>query len=213
MRKTVIIKFALLLTTALTGGCTVFPNPEPPRVMEIAVSEPARRSDQRFEEALRVDTPFASAPFNSSRILAKPNRWEFRAYENVRWRDTATVVVRDALVEGLRDSAGFASVITDSSAAPAELTLISELSAFHTENPESEPRAIIELHAQLIRNRSRASLCNHSFSIMEPAAGTGIEQVVEAFGVAGNRLSDQVTAWVTACDLSSRPEKDHPTQP
>ncbi|MBC7182228.1 MAG: membrane integrity-associated transporter subunit PqiC [Marinobacter sp.] len=213
MKITAIAHVAVVLTIAFVSGCTVFPDHEPPRVMEIAVPGPAQVTDQRFSQALRVDTPYASDPFNSSRILAKPNRWEFRAYPSVRWRDTMPVLVRDTLVGTLRSSGAFGGVITDTSPAPAELTLISELSAFHTENLEGETaRVVIELHAQLLENRSRTSLCKQSFRIVEPAAGSGIEQAVEAFGAAGNRLSDQIIDWVTGCGLPSRQEKDQPRQ-
>lgn len=214
MKITAIAHVAVVLTITLAAGCTVFPSQEPPRVMEIAVSEPAHQADRRFGEALRVDTPYASDPFNSSRILAKPNRREFRAYPSARWRDLMPILVRDTLVGALRSSGAFAGVVTDTSPAPAELTLISELSAFHIENTEGvAPRAVIELHALLLENRSRSSLCRQSFRIVEPVSDSGIEQAVEAFGAAGNRLSDEVIEWVTACDLPSWQEKDQPTKP
>jgi len=208
-----IVNLALLLGIGLAGGCTVFPTPEPPRVMDMAAPETISKADQRFPESLRVDTPYASKPFNSTRILAKPAPWEFRSYEGVRWRDTVPVVVRDTLVSTLRQSEAFASVISETSPAEAELTLISELSAFHVENPESTPRIVIELHVQLIHNRSRASLCSNNFRIAEPAPGPAIEQIIEAFGAAGNTLSDRVILWATACDLPSHPERDQPRQP
>lgn len=214
MKIMAIAHVAVVLAIALVTGCTVFPSQDPPRVMEIAVSEPARQADQRFGETVRIDTPYASDPFNSSRILAKPNSWEFRAYPSVRWRDLMPILVRDTLVGALRSSGAFAGVITDTSPAPAELTLISELTAFHIENTEgTAPRAVIELHALLLENGSRRSLCRRSFRIVEPASGPGIEQAVEAFGAAGNRLSDEVIEWVTGCGLPSRREKDQPTQP
>tara|TARA_B100000519_G_scaffold202933_1_gene223087 strand:+ start:2913 stop:3200 length:288 start_codon:yes stop_codon:yes gene_type:complete len=83
----------LLLGAAVAGGCTVFPNPEPPRVMDLAVVQTAPAAEQRIQASLRVDTPYASEPFNGSLILAKPTPQEFRAYEGTRWRDTAPVVV------------------------------------------------------------------------------------------------------------------------
>lgn len=206
----------LLLGAAVASGCTVFPNPEPPRVMDLAV-QTVPAAEQRVQASLRVDTPYASEPFNGSLILAKPTPQEFRAYEGTRWRDTAPVVVRDTLVSSLRQSGAYTNVITDTNPAQAELTLVTELSAFHSETPESGPQVVIELHLQMIHNRSRASLCTRTERVVEPASGTSVDQIVEAFGTAGSDLAARVIEWATRCDYPSQlrpsPETDPPRQP
>ena len=207
----------LLLGAALASGCTVFPNPEPPRVMDLAVVQTAPAAEQRIQASLRVDTPYASEPFNGSLILAKPTPQEFRAYEGTRWRDTAPVVVRDTLVNSLRQSGAYTNVITDTNPAQAELTLVTELSAFHSETPESGPQVVIELHLQMIHNRSRARLCTRSVRVVAPASGTSVDQIVEAFGTAGSNLAARVIEWATTCDYPSdlrpSPGIDPPKQP
>lgn len=208
---------ALLLGAAVASGCTVFPNPEPPRVMDLALVQATPAAKQPVQASLRVDTPYASAPFNGSLILAKPTPQEFRAYEGTRWRDTAPVVVRDTLVGSLRQSGAYTNVITDTNPAQAELTLVTELSAFHSETPESGPQVVIELHLQMIHNRSRASLCTRTVRIVEPATDTSVDQIVEAFGTAGSDLAAMVIEWATECDYPPRlrlsPETDPPRQP
>lgn len=207
----------LLLGAAVASGCTVFPNPEPPRVMDLATARDVPDAGHTVSGTLRVDTPYASEPFNGSLILAKPTPQEFRAYEGTRWRDTAPVVVRDTLVSSLRQSGAYSNVITDTNPAQAELTLVTELSAFHSETPESGPQVVIELHLQMIHNRSRASLCTRTERVVEPASGTSVDQIVEAFGTAGSDLAARVIEWSTRCDYPSRlrpsPETDPPRQP
>lgn len=208
---------ALLLSVAFASGCTVFPNPEPPRVMDLAPAQAVPAAEQTVQASLRVDTPYASEPFNGSLILAKPTPREFRAYEGIRWRDTGPVVVRDTLVGSLRQSGAYANVITDTNPAQAELTLVTELSAFHSETPETGPEVVIELHLQMIHNRSRANLCTRTVRIVEPAAGTSVDQIVEAFGTAGSQLAAKVVDWATTCDYPPRlrpsPETDQTMQP
>lgn len=207
----------LLLGAAIASGCTVFPNPEPPRVMDLALLQAAPAAEQPVQASLRVDTPYASEPFNGSLILAKPTPQEFRAYEGTRWRDTAPVVVRDTLVSSLRQSGAYTNVITDTNPAQAELTLVTELSAFHSETPESGPQVVIELHLQMIHNRSRASLCTRTERVVEPASGTSVDQIVEAFGTAGSDLATRVIEWATRCDYPSplrpSPETDQTRRP
>jgi len=207
----------LLLGAAVASGCTVFPNPEPPRVMDLALVQQVPAAEQPVQASLRVDTPYASEPFNGSLILAKPTPQEFRAYEGTRWRDTAPVVLRDTLVSSLRQSGAYTNVITDTNPAQAELTLVTELSAFHSETPESGPQVVIELHLQMIHNRSRASLCTRTERVVETASGTSVDQIVEAFGTAGSNLAARVIAWATTCDYPPRlrpsPETGQPRQP
>ncbi|MBW0146099.1 ABC-type transport auxiliary lipoprotein family protein [Marinobacter arenosus] len=185
---------------ALLSGCTVFPTPEPPRVMDFSVPNPTFRAEETRPYSFRVDTPYASYPMSSNRILAKPTPWEFQVYDGVRWRDTVPVIVRDLLVKTIRASGGFENVISDTNPADADWTLVSELSAFHTENNPETVIAVIALHGQVINNRSRATLCSDSFRIEQPAEGPDIEAVVEAFSLAGERLSQTITEWAARCN-------------
>ncbi len=181
------------------AGCTVFPNPEPPRVMDFAAPSSEIRANQTRPLSLRVDTPYASDPLGTNRILAKPTPLEFQIYQAVRWRDTAPVIMRDLLVETLRDSQGFSSVISDTNPANADWTLVSELTAFHTEYQADDIQAVIELHGQLVDNQSRKTLCATSFKVQERSESVSIEQVVEAFSRAGQELSESVVRWAGEC--------------
>ncbi|WP_324123939.1 ABC-type transport auxiliary lipoprotein family protein [Marinobacter sp. F4218] len=194
-----------VLLTALVG-CTVFPTPEPPRVMDFAVPDPTFRAPETRPYSFRVDTPYASDPLSSNRILAKPTPWEFQVYDGVRWRDTVPVIVRDLLVKTIRASGGFENVISDTNPADADWTLVIELSAFHTENNAETVTAVIELHGQVIDNRSRATLCSDSFRIEQPAEGSDIEAVVKAFSQAGERLSQTITEWAARCNGAASQE-------
>lgn len=193
---------SLMMTVLLVtvAGCTVFPTPEPPRVMDFAVPDPTFEARKTRPYSFRVDTPYASDPLNSNRILAKPTPWEFQVYDQVRWRDTIPVIVRDLLVKTIRASHGFENVISDTNPADADWTLVSELSAFHTENDSETVTAVIELHGQVINNRSRITLCSDSFRIEQKVEGAEIEAVVEAFSRAGERLSKTITGWATGCN-------------
>ena len=197
LRRAALAANAMFLGTIT--GCTVFPNLEPPRVMDFAAPSSGIRADQSRAISLRVDTPYASDPLSTNRILAKPTPLEFQIYPAVRWRDTAPAIVRDLLVGTLRKSEGFSTVISDTNPADADWTLVSELTAFHTEYQEEDSNAVIELHGQLVDNQSRKTLCATSFKVQESLEGQAIEQVVKAFSQAGQKLSKSVVHWAGAC--------------
>ena len=197
LRRVVFVANAVFLGTIT--GCTVSPTLEAPRVMDFAAPFSDIRADQTRPLSLRVDTPYASDPLGTNRILAKPTPLEFEIYPAVRWRDTAPIIMRDLLAETLRDSQGFSSVISDTNPANADWTLVSELTAFHTEHKADDVEAVIELHGQLVDNQSRKTLCATSFKVQERSEGEAIEQVVEAFSRAGQELSESVVRWAGEC--------------
>ncbi|WP_083394601.1 ABC-type transport auxiliary lipoprotein family protein [Marinobacter sp. AC-23] len=204
MSKTAINNFRAAGTALFISGimtaCTVFPTPEAPRVMDFPVPQGLQTSAASQPQSLRVDTPFASEPFNSTRILAKPVPWEFRVYGGARWRDTTPVILRDMLVGAFRATASFHDVTTDTGPGNTDLSLATEITAFHTISQGDSTRVTIAIYGQLIDNRSREALCADSFIVSTPARDQTIDSIVQAFGGAGERLAKEVISWATACE-------------
>lgn len=189
-----------LVVSGVMTACTVFPSPEAPRVMDFPVPQGLQKSVTSLPQSLRVDTPFASEPFNSTRILAKPVPWEFRVYGGVRWRDTVPVILRDMLVGVFRATASFRDVIMDTGPGNTDLNLATEITAFHTVSQGDSTRVTIAIYGQLIDNRSRETLCSDNFIVSMPAGDKSIDSIVQAFGSAGERLAEEVIDWARACE-------------
>ncbi len=189
---------ALGLALALSG-CTVFPDREPPRVMDLALSDVAAATTSGYGRSLRVDTPLATEPFDSSRILTKPSPNEYQMYGKVRWRDTAPVLVRELIIGALRQERRFDGVISETSPAASDLTLTSDLYGFHSETRDGQVSVKITLYGQIIDNRSRTTLCTRNFEVSELAIAGDIDAVVGAFGAAGEELRRQVRNWLESC--------------
>lgn len=190
---------AILTLLASLAGCTVFPNGEPPRVMDIAVAEQPPARTPGFGKTLRVDTPHATEPFDSSRILTKPSPREFQVYGGVRWRDTAPVVVREVLIASLRDEGRFDGVTNESSPTASDLTLSTDLYGFHSETFGDQPRVVITLYGQLMDNRTRETLCTGNFAITRTVSARDVDAVVDAFGRGGEQLGQELRAWLSSC--------------
>lgn len=191
-----------LVISGSMAACTVFPVPEAPRVMDFPTPPKLNSSSASRSESLRIDTPMASDPYNSSRILAKPQPWEYRIYGGVRWRDTIPVLVRDMLAGAFRASASFQHVVMDPAPGSADLSLSTEINAFHAINQGDSTRVTVSVYGQLVNNRSQGILCSRSFTVSTPAEDKSIDAVVLAFGNAGEQLADELIAWATSCDKS-----------
>ena len=190
--------FALAGALALSA-CTVFPIPEAPRLMELA--PPAEREvfNTPRPAALRVDTPLASDPLDSTRVLVKPTPYEFQALPGARWRDSIPVVLRDYLIQEFRQSGSFTSVMTDTSPATAGLTLVTELTGFHAETRADGTTVVIHLHTELMENRSRKSLCVLDQREEALAASAKLDDLMSAFSLAASALSTDITRWSRDC--------------
>lgn len=199
-----VLGLALACSLAVTG-CTVFPQPEAPRVMDFPKPRNIETGNASKPQSLRIDTPSASEPYNSSRILAKPEPWEFRVYGGVRWRDTTPVILRDMLAGAFRASSTFSNVTLDTSPGNTDLTLATEVNAFHAISHGDSTRVTIAVYGQLINNRSRRTLCSNSFITSTPAGGPDIDSVVRAFGDAGKQLAKEIIQWAGQCE--TRPDQ------
>ncbi|WBU39567.1 MULTISPECIES: ABC-type transport auxiliary lipoprotein family protein [Marinobacter] len=199
-------RLAVYISAAtLTTACTVFPTPEPPRALDLApyASEPMRETPRPV--SLRIDTPLASDPLDSARVLLKPSLYEFQALPAVRWRDNIPVVVRDYLIQSFRYNGGFDNVITDTSPAFASHTLISELSAFHAENRQDQGVTVVmELHTEIMGNRTRRSLCSKSQRVEQRAESASVDALMEAFSESSRALAETTNRWAYACLAEAR---------
>ncbi|PXX91749.1 hypothetical protein DIT71_07740 [Marinobacter vulgaris] len=185
---------ATLAAISLTA-CTIFPDQPAHRIFQLpapAVQEPVADSVDR---TLRVSTPLAVAPIDSTRILVKPDANEIRAYEGSRWSNRAPVIVGNHLLESFRQDGRVATVVTGTSAVQSDFTLTGDLAGFQAEYQDGKPVIHLELNLQLIDERSRESVASKQFRTSHPATGEDIESVVAAFGKASNELARQVIDW------------------
>ncbi|MCG2581909.1 MAG: ABC-type transport auxiliary lipoprotein family protein [Marinobacter sp.] len=194
------VPLAAIAMMGMAPGCTVFPDHEPPRVMDIPTPGLSGQDDASpLDKTLRIDTPQATEPFDSSRILTKPAPHEYQIYGDVRWRDTAPVLVREMLIGALRQDGRFQGVVNETSPTGSDVTLISDLYGFHSQPGDTGVQVIVSLYAQLMDNRSRTTVCTKNFRVTTDAGGTDIDQVVKAFGHGSKELSQQLLGWLSEC--------------
>lgn len=201
--------------SVLMAGCTLLPDREAPRVMDLPVPQLENRAGAALGLTMQVDTPHATEPFGSSRILARPEPLEYKVYGGVRWRDTGPTLVRELMIGVLRQSGRFDAVINETSPAGSDLTLVSDLYGFHREPAGRGYQAVIRLYAQLLDNRSRETLCSRDFRIAAPAFSDTVEDVAMAFSAGGEALANLLLPWLEACITGANPasETDPARQP
>ncbi len=195
-------RFALLGLFSLLAACSVLPESETLRIflLPTAPVEP-QASEPTRQQALRINTPQASRILASQRIAVVPQGNEISAYGGARWSDAAPVLLRDRLIEAFQRDGRMPSVSNEDANLYADYSLHSDLRAFqsvYVDGKPVKPVVLITLDTRLVDRNTQHTLANRRFEVRQPASDTGIEQVVEAFGKASDRLSREVVDWTLA---------------
>ena len=192
-------RFALLGLFSLLSACSVLPEAETLRIflLPTAPVEP-QASETTRQQALRINTPQASRILASQRIAVVPQGNEISAYGGARWSDAAPVLLRDRLIEAFQRDGRMPSVSNEDANLYADYSLHSDLRAFQSVYVDGKPVVLITLDTRLVEVNTQHTLANRRFEVRQTASDTGIEQVVEAFGKASDRLSREVVDWTLA---------------
>lgn len=183
---------------ALVAACSVLPERSPVDIYRLPSALKPVPMPAGGRGTLRVAMPHTAYRLENPRIavIAEANR--ISTYAGARWADTPPVMMRDQLTEALRAGGGFENVTTSESNVQAELELDTELRDFHSEYRQGVPHAVIAMQAQLVAADSRQIVASRSFEIAEPADGTSVPFVVDAFGRAADALARQVADWAAS---------------
>lgn len=193
---------ALLALAVMLSACTLLPQSDPATLHLLPASSLDRADGPPLEARMRVDTPQASALLSGARILVMPEPNRLQAYAGARWSDRTPLLLRDRLVEGMRDR-GRLSAHDDNSPLGADVALVSDLRAFHSVYyqdvdqglEQGLPVAVIRLDVTLVEETQHRLLAERRFEAREPSSGTDVQQVVEAFGRAADALTREIAEW------------------
>ena len=182
----------------LLGSCSILPRSEAPNVYLLPATpvEPTTQQAVRYQ-SLRIVTPDAARPLDSTRIAVLPEGNIITSYQGARWSDSAPRLLRDRLLDAFRTDGRFAALSSDDAQLQADLELTGDLRAFQSEYVHGVPVVVIRYDAQLVQRRSQKIMAARRFDIRQPVAGKEVPQVVTAFGQATDQLAAQVISWVT----------------
>lgn len=195
---------ALLLIGSLSA-CSILPKTPAVAIYRLPASRlPAQTASTDW--TLRVNKPYSSQLLDSTRITVLPPGDQISAYQGVRWNDRAPLLLRDRLIDALRDDNRIRAVSSDDNRLQADLELDGDLRAFHSEYQDGRPTARILLEARLVRSGSLHILASRRFEVSQVASDASVPAVVNAFGLAGDQLAREVLEWtLTQGQTAQRP--------
>lgn len=190
---------ALLVT--LTGCASLLGNGGARERSTIYAPDPRIEADASWPRAdwqLTMSPPTAARMIDSFRIAVRPSPSEFQVYSGASWAKTPTDMLQDTLLRALEDSGRIPAVARQGAGITADYKLVMDLRRFESDYPDgvAVPLATIEANVKLIHNIDQTVAGSRTFFIAEPATGTEVPRVVDAFTVALGAISQEMVGWV-----------------
>lgn len=190
-------RLSLLLCTGLLGACSILPQSEPLDIYLLPAS-PLPAQAERVGWALRVGSPASNQLLDGTRIVVLPEAGRVNTYQGVRWSERTPQLLQGRLLDAFHDDGRVQALSSDAQRLLADLELVGDLRAFHSQYRDGHPEALIRLDVRLVDARDQRILASRRFSASQPAADTSVAAVVAAFGQAGDRLARELVDWTLA---------------
>jgi cholesterol transport system auxiliary component len=146
---------------------------------------------------LSLTTPLAARVIDSSRIAVSPAPGEMQVYRGASWAKTPTDMLQDALLRALEDSGRIPAVARQGAGISADYKLVIDLRRFEAEYAgNAVPSATIEFNAKLIHSHDQSIVGARTFAHAEPAEGTEIGVVVQAFSRSLEAVTGELAHWI-----------------
>lgn len=188
-----------MLLAAGVAGCSVLPKREPTQVFAPSTAPVVVGADwPTVAWSLLVAKPSASQQLDTERIAVRPGAGAVQVYDAASWSDPAPELVQTALLRGFEDSGRILAVARPGSGVHGDYALQSEVRSFTSVYEGGNPQAVVEIYARLVHAADGGVVAARRFREVEPAAGTEVPQVVDAFSRALDRTRDQMIGWTLA---------------
>ena len=189
---------AALSATMLTPACSVMGvlSGGPKRdVFELRAPGPAMACTRNRVAELVVETPKASGPLDTERILVRPGPLQIQYLPDADWGDSVPVMVQTLMVRKLAAYPVFSHVGRAPLGNAGDYALLSEINDFSAVIEGGGAIITLRLAAQIVDERSARITARRDFTAQAPVTSTATPALIEGFDLAGRQLFDQVGDW------------------
>ena len=189
---------AAALLAALAGCSSLVGGPvETPTIY---APEPATTADPAWPSVswnLATVRPTAPKILDGSRMAVSPVPGELQVYRGAMWARTPAEMLEDTVLRTLEDSGKIPAVSRHGSGIGADYRLVMEIRHFEADYAGAAvPSAVVEVSAKLLHATDQAVVGSRVFRHAQPASGTEVGRVAEAFSQALGATSSDIAGWV-----------------
>ena len=191
-------RLAAACAALLLAGCAVLGGPkEPPTIFAPDAKVAADPAWPGVTWQLSTTRPTAARMLDSSRIAVRPVPGELQVYKGAMWARTPTEMLEDGVLRTLEDSGKIPAVARQGSGIAADYRLVMDIRHFEADYDDAAaPSAVIEVSAKLLHAHDQAVVGSRTFRQAQPASGTDVNAVADAFAQALTATSRDIAGWV-----------------
>lgn len=189
------LRLLALVAVIPLAACTILPPNPVQQVFLLPALPTAVSGGQASKQTVRIVQPNSNQFLNGTRIAVQPQGSEITSFSGSRWSDPAPLLLRNRLIQEFRTNGHFRSISSDDDNLQADLELGGDLVSFQGVYNGDRGEVVIRFDARLVRTSDREAIANRSFVVREPIHGKSMENVVQAFGLASDKLAAQTLAW------------------
>lgn len=195
-------RFAAFACMLLLAGCSILGGGDERERATIFVLDPRLAADPAWPAVdwqLSLTPPNAARTIDSFRIAVRPTPAEYQVYKGANWAKTPTDMLQDALLRTLEDSGRIGAVARQGTGIAADYKLVMDLRRFDADYAgNAVPAATIEVNAKLLHSIDQTVVASRTFLRAEPAAGTDVAQVTDAFSRSLGAVTGEIAGWILA---------------
>ena len=201
--------FLAIAAALLAAGCGGIFSDTPHRPLyQLKPAVTFRAPMRPIAAQLLVALPSAPTGLDTNRVALSRSAMSLDYFADAEWSDSAPVIVQSALVDAFEKSGAFPAVGRDNAGLRADFILETELRDFTAvyDSPNAPPRVTVALTLKLIKIPDRKIIAQHTVLRQQPAAGTTIPDIVQAFNAALSGAVEEAVRWTAGIPalLSSR---------
>ena len=189
--------FAAVLLAGLAGCSSLVGGPV--ATPTIYSPEPSTTADPAWPTvAWQLGTVRPTAPkiLDGTRIAVSPVPGELQVYKAAMWARTPAEMLEDTVLRTLEDSGNIPAIARQGSGIGAQFRLVMDIRHFESDyRGGATPSAVIEVNAKLLHVPDQVVAGNRTFRLSQPAAGTDVGRVAEAFGQALGDIGRDIAGW------------------
>jgi len=184
----------------LLAGCSILATPkDAPTVFAPETKAEADPAWPSVNWQLGTSRPGAARVLDSSRIAVSPVPGELQVYKGAAWARTPPEMLEDGVLRTLEDSGKIPAVARQGSGIAADYRLVMDIRHFEADYlGAATPSAVVEVSAKLLHASDQAVVGSRVFRHAQPASGTDVALVADAFGQALGATSRDIAGWVLA---------------
>ncbi|HXR95923.1 MAG TPA: ABC-type transport auxiliary lipoprotein family protein [Rhizomicrobium sp.] len=204
------------VSSLVLAACGNLLGPPPPSQIYVLRPTPPTQGGEKVPWALAIDKPDASDALDTERIALAKSDTQLDYYANAMWPDRLPNLVQTALLAGFEVTGRIDSVARDEDALHADYQLSTDVRDFeaHYTTSDGAPSATVTIVARMAEAHSRKIVANLTVNQTEPASGTSVDAVVQAFDAALAKAIAQIVTWAlslppphTVTDITVEPSR------